>query len=150
LNAGAKGINVGMGNSIFGDVGVVRITGKYFIDKDLALLAGFGFQTSTGDYDADFFSIQVGIRKYLSTGEFAPFAGGRITYEKVKITTPPAVDEKTIDLLGEFGAEYFFSKQFSLEGSIGLGFGTQEDATTNQDVTYLGTRTVGVSANFYF
>jgi hypothetical protein len=49
-----------------------------------------------------------------------------------------------------FGAEYFIGKQFSLEGSVGLGFGQSRDRLTDADDTYFGTRTVGVRANFYF
>lgn len=149
MSEGASGVNVGLGNSVFGDTGIVRISGKYFIARDLALLGGFGFQTSSGDYDTDVFSFQIGARKYLSTGDFAPFVGGRLTFEKIEITVPGLQEDvDVIDIMGEFGAEYFFSKQFSVEGSIGLGFGTVDLGVT--DYTYLGTRTVGVSANFYF
>ncbi len=151
MTSGGMGISVGMGNSVFGDTGLVRISGKYFIDKDLALLAGFGFQTTTGDVDVDVFSFQVGVRKYLGTGDFATFVGGRISYDTFEDTDPLfPEDQKAIDIMGEFGAEYFFSKQFSVEGSIGLGFGTVDDNISNTDYTYFGTRTVGVSANFYF
>jgi hypothetical protein len=150
MNAGAMGINVGTGNSVFGETGLVRITGKYFFDQDMAFLAGFGFQTTSGDADVNVFSFQVGLRKYLGTGDFAPFVGARISYETFEDTSAPAVDEEALDLMGEFGAEYFFSKQFSMEGSIGIGFGTVEDNIANTDYTYFGTRTVGVSANFYF
>ncbi|OGW55437.1 MAG: hypothetical protein A2Z46_09175 [Nitrospirae bacterium RBG_19FT_COMBO_55_12] len=152
LNSGSMAINVGMGNSIYGDIGVTRITGKYFMDRDMALLAGFGFQSSSGDYDAKFFSFQGGVRKYFKTDELATFAEGKITYEREKIDAPGfiAVDVDVIDFSAAFGAEYFFGKQFSLEGSVGIGFGTQDDNSTNQDITYFGTRTVGVSANFYF
>jgi len=152
LNSGSMAINVGMGNSVYGDIGVTRITGKYFMDRDIALLAGFGFQTSSGDYDSKFFSFQGGVRKYLKTDDLSTFAEGRITYEKEKINAPGflPVDVDVIDFSVAFGAEYFFGKQFSLEGSVGVGFGTQDDNSTNEDITYFGTRTVGVSANFYF
>lgn len=151
-DSGSMGISVGMGNSVFGDTGLVRIAGKYFIDKDLALLAGFGFQTTSGDVDADIFSFQVGARKYFGTGELAPFVGGRISYETFEDTTDPAnpEDQDAIDILAEFGAEYFLGKQFSFEGSVGLGFGTVDDNAAGTDYTYMGTRTVGVAANFYF
>lgn len=151
LNSGSMAVNVGMGNSIYGDVGVTRITGKYFMDRDMALLAGFGFQTSTGDYDAKFFSFQGGVRKYLKADDFSTFVEGRLTYEKEKFNAPGfvSIDVDVIDISVAFGAEYFLGKQFSLEGSVGIGFGTVED-NLERDYTYLGTRTVGVSANFYF
>lgn len=150
LESGGKGISVGMGDSALPLVAgpVIRITGKYFFDRDLAVLAGFGFQTTTGDTDADYFSFLLGLRKYMGTGEFAPFLGARISYETFEETG--VTDEEAIDILAEFGGEYFFSKQFSMEGSIGIGFGTVEDNLAGTDYTYIGTRTVGVAANFYF
>ena len=55
-----------------------------------------------------------------------------------------------IDLTVGFGAEYFLHKQFSVEGSIGIGFGVEDDNDTHDDDIYLGTRSIGVRANFYF
>ena len=51
---------------------------------------------------------------------------------------------------GLFGAEYFFSKNFSVEGTIGIGLGQASNDLNNSDTTYLGTRTIGVHANFCF
>ncbi len=151
FSEGSKALSVGFGDSTFGETGVVMITGKYFIDRDMAVLAGFGLQTSSGDYDTDFFGFNIGARKYLRTDDLATFFQGKLSYEKVKVNAPgfTAVNEKIIDISGGFGAEYFFSRQFSVEGSVGIGLGMVDEAN-NTDYTYLGTRTVGVSANFYF
>jgi len=51
------------------------ITGKYFILKDVALLAAFGFGVKGGDASGTDFGIGAGIRKYLKTEDFAPFLG---------------------------------------------------------------------------
>ena len=151
LKTGAFGFNVGYGNSVFGDTGVITILGKYFLASDLALTAGLGLQGSTGDVDANFFSISAGVRKYLKIDDFAPFLEGRFTYATEKFTGAAGnVHQDAFDVSAVFGAEYFIHKQFSIEGSIGFGIGTVDDKNTNQDYTYFGTRTVGVSANFYF
>jgi hypothetical protein len=117
--------------------------------NDLAVLAGFGVQGSTGDLDSNFFSISAGVRKYLSSDDFAPFVGGKFSYENEKIDAL-GIHKTAVDLLGVFGAEYFLHKQFSIEGSVGLGFGSVDDKNTGKSYTSFGTRTVGVSANFYF
>ncbi len=151
FSKGNTAFSVGFGDSILGQTGVAMITGKYFIDRDMAVLAGFGLQTSSGDYDSNFFGFNIGARKYLKTDDLATFLQGMLSYEKVKVTAPgfTAVNEKVIDISGGFGAEYFFSRQFSVEGSVGIGIGMVDEAN-NTDYSYIGTRTAGVSANFYF
>ncbi len=149
LKAGTFGFNVGFGDSALGEPGVVMISGKYFVQNDLALIAGFGAQASSGDVDNNFFGFSVGVRKYLKVSDFAPFFGGKLSYEKRKDDLN-GIDRTVIDVAGVFGAEYFLHKQFSIEGSIGLGLGSVDNKAPNSDYTYFGTRTVGVSANFYF
>jgi hypothetical protein len=149
LNAGTFGFNVGYGDSIFGDTGVITISGKYFIANDLAVLAGIGVQGSSGDLDANYFGITAGVRKYLKMNDFAPFVEGKFSYATEEFDAA-GVDRDAFDVSARFGAEYFLHKQFSVEGSIGFGFGTVDNNITNQDYTYFGTRSVGVSANFYF
>ncbi|HTP04897.1 MAG TPA: hypothetical protein VMM54_07060, partial [Nitrospirota bacterium] len=60
------------------------------------------------------------------------------------------IDRDTFDVSALFGAEYFLNRQFSIEGSVGLGFGSVNDNISHNDYTYFGSRTVGISANFYF
>ena len=166
LAQGSKAISVGVGDSLFSHTlsaqtqgyinNVVDISGRYFLAKDVALYGGFGLQLNSGDYDGTYFSFNVGVRKYLSTNDFAPFVGGQLSYATVdqKFNGAKQVDQSIIDIAGLFGAEYFFSKNFSVEGSIGLGLGQYNNdmpaAAGGGDSTYLGTRTVGVMANFYF
>lgn len=150
LNAGTFGINVGFqDSSSIGGTGVIMVSGKYLVLDDLAITAGVGLQASSGDLDADFFSLSGGVRKYFRTDEFAPFLEGKFTYVSEDIDAL-GVDKTIADFSANFGAEYFLHKQFSIEGSVGLGFGTLHDKILDKDYTYFGTHTVGLSANFYF
>ena len=163
LEQGNINISVGMGDSVFShnttpevvDVvnNVVDLSARYLITKDLAIVGGFGLEVGSGDWDSTYFSFTGGVRKYLKTADFAPFVGGQLTY--ATLTTENAVgvkqdDLSAMDLSAMFGAEYFVGAQFSLEGSVGIGFGQVNDDLANTDKTYFGTRTVGVKANFYF
>lgn len=161
LQQGKISIGVGMGDSYFSrnttpeltDVvsNVADLSARYLVTKDLAIVGGFGLEIGSGDYDSTYFSFTGGVRKYLKTTDFAPFVGGQLTYASLK--TKDAVgttvfDLSAIDLSAMFGAEYFLGPQFSLEGSVGVGFGQVSDG--NADKTYFGSRTTGVKANFYF
>jgi len=158
LQSGNMGINVGMGDSLFSVKAVplsgagpyddvVNVTGKYFVMNDLAILATFGFRTDGSDADGTYISIGGGARKYLSTGVFNTFVDAKLVYASVDDDNNN-VDVSVIDISGVFGAEYFLARQFSLEGGVGIGFGMLSDGPL--DDLYFGTRTVGVSANFYF
>jgi len=148
LMADKMGISVGLGNSVFGDTNnsVIDITGKYMIAADMALLAGFGFETHGGDADGSYLGLTIGVRKYLNTDDFSLFIDGKLSYVNQDVYG----DTDTVDISAGFGAEYFLHKQFSVEGSVGIGFGVEDDNDTHDDDTYLGTRTIGVKANFYF
>jgi hypothetical protein len=165
--AGTFGINVGMGNSMFNDPavqgsltttsgayihGVINISGKYFASDDLALIAGFGFQKDGSDADATYYNLSAGIRKFLKRDDLSTFLEGRFVYESLEVddTFIGNLDMEVYDLSANIGAEYFFHKQFSLEGSVGIGAGTVKVNSADTKDTYFGTRTIGVSANFYF
>ena len=167
LSQGSKGISVGMGDSIWGhgvivqDAGInsftqnpiIDIGGRYFASNGLALNGSVGLQLNSGDAEGTYLSFSVGLRKYLSQNDFAPFVGGQLTYitaDTENAAGATVTDLSIFDLAGYFGAEYFFSKSFSVDGAIGIGLGQWEDDVANTDGTYLGTRTVGVHANFYF
>ena len=124
------------------------LTGRYFVAQDLAILALFGLGQHGGDSSGTDFGLGVGIRKYLSTEDFAPFFGGVINYRK----STREDDLKEASIMGIFGAEYFFEKRFSVEGNVGFGYTSTETtpgATTRRD-TNLGTQRFGLSLNFYF
>ena len=121
MKEGTIGFNVDTINSNDSFV----ISGKYFVLKDIAVLAGFGFGAKGGDAKGTDLGIGVGARKYLKTGDFAPFAGGSIFYSNTKDG-----NQKDMNIMGEFGAEYFLHRQFSVEGSVGFGYTSSETETT--------------------
>ena len=151
LKEGTIGFNVDALNSNDSFV----ISGKYFVLKDVAVLAGFGFGVKGGDANGTDLGIGIGARKYLKIDDFAPFVGGSFFYSNTKDG-----DQKNMSIMAEFGAEYFLHKQFSVEGSVGFGYTSSETesttgtgagaVTTNFKDTTIGTQRVALSFNFYF
>ena len=165
LVSGSKALSIGFGDSVLNNVAnptdqnqnnpIVDIGGKLFVAKDLAITAGIGFQMNSGDLEGTYLAFNAGIRKYLKTDDFAPFVGGQFSYITYDAELPAAqggkyVDFSAFELSAMVGAEYFIGKQFSVEGSIGLAIGKAEDDQSNLDTTYIGTKNLGVKANFYF
>lgn len=151
--AGDIGINVPIGTATTSTDFVLN--GKYFVAKDMAVLAGVGMQMIDDGAATNNKSTSIGftggIRKYLKTDELAPFVGGLIQY----VSTKPAGTDTTLFGLGvEGGAEYFLHKQFSLEGSVFVGYTSNETkpagAATSTKATMFGTVKSNLSVNFYF
>jgi hypothetical protein len=157
LNAGSMALNVTVfdGTSAAVQSSVVAgsaddlyiVQGKYFLQKDLAILGGVGIGIKGGDASGTDFGIKAGARKYMKTSDFAPFFGGYFQYSSTNDS-----NYKIMQIMGEFGAEYFFSKQFSIEGAARAGYMSGEDSTgaTTIKATNVGTASAGVSFNFYF
>jgi hypothetical protein len=160
LKAGTLGLNVDVNNNFFGVNGETNnnfvLTGKYFIEPDLAALVGFGLGIKGADAKGTDVGLSAGIRKYLKVDDFAPFVDGIVFY-----STTQDGDAVDFSLMGEFGAEYFLHKQFSIEGKAGLGFTSQErtttttiaggfQRTTTERRNTFGTERLGISFNFYF
>jgi hypothetical protein len=157
LSAGSMALNVSVfdGTSAAVQSSVVAggaddlyiVQGKYFLQKDLAILGGAGIGIKGGDAKGTDFGIRAGARKYMKTTDFAPFFGGYFQYSSTNDS-----NYKIMQIMGEFGAEYFFSKQFSIEGAARAGYMSGEDSTgaTTVKATNIGTASAGVSFNFYF
>jgi len=164
LQPGSMGLSIGVGDSALNHVAeptgrdqqnpVVDISGRYFLDSDVALTAGLGFQVNTGSLDGTYWSFNMGVRKYLKIQDFAPFVGGQFSYISYNASLPAPVgtyaDYKAYEFDGIVGFEYFFANQVSIEGSVGLAFGHGKNDVSNASTTYLGTRVFGIQANFYF
>lgn len=157
LANGNFGLSVGFTDlSAFPDGLENTIIGKLFLSNDLAAVLGFGLTSASGDAgmaDGTDLSLLIGVRKYLKNDDFAPFAEGLLVYINNETDAAAAGSEReTIGVLANFGGEYFLHKQFSLEGSAGIGLMKIEDtiAGISADTTVLGTTSVGVRANFYF
>ncbi len=141
LKRGEVGMSVDVNNDFV-------LGGRYFILNDLAVIGQFGFGIKGEDGEGTDIGIGGGVRKYLKNDDLAPFVGGSIFYRSTQDG-----DVKNLAVLGEFGAEYFLHKQFSVEGSVGFGY--LRDETTNAvgaktTVTTVGTQRFGLSLNFYF
>ncbi len=146
--AGRFGINVPLASN----VNDFLINGKYFIARDMAVIAGVGLQMTDDGLNvagskSTNIGFQGGFRKYLKTDDLATFVGGKLRY-----TSTNSSNVTTFSVLGEVGAEYYLGKQFSLEGSVAAGYDSTSTTVGANTIksTALGTGTVNVSANFYF
>lgn len=159
LNTGTMGLNVGFTNATaIGGLGTpadFMINGRYFVGKDMALIAGIGLSINDSGAPANAKNTDIGfmagIRKYMKTDDLAPFVGARFQY----LSTRQGIFDVTDFSMGvEGGAEYFLAKQFSLEGSVGIGYASSEaqpaGGGTTTKATAFGTRSYNVGANFYF
>ncbi len=141
LKQGTAGISVDVNNDFV-------LEGRYFVMDDMAVLGQFGFGIKGDDGKGTDIGLGVGIRKYLRMEDLAPFVGGTIFYSSTQDG-----DVKDFALLGIFGAEYFLYKQFSVEGSVGFGYSSEDTknaAGTTTTITNFGTQRFGLALNFYF
>lgn len=123
------------------------INGKYFIEKDMAVLGGLGLRIAGGDAKGTDIGFLAGVRKYLKPEDFAPFVGARFEYSSINDS-----NNTNLALIAEAGAEYFVAKQFSIEARVGFGYQSVDNKTTipYTKSTYIGTSVGAISANFYF
>jgi len=144
LHVGAMGLNITTTrDDLF-------INGKYFIEKDTAVLGGFGLGIAGGNANGTDIGFLVGMRKYLKTSDFAPFIGGRFQY-----ATTQDSNFTTLVIAAEAGAEYFVGKQFSVEGRVDFGYRSTEFDNPSPFIpktknTNFGSGAAALSANFYF
>lgn len=154
---GNFGLNVDLTNSTspLGTPSVFMLEGKYSVKKDLAVLFGAGLQISDSGAAANSKFTNIGLmggaRKYLKTEDLAPFFGIKVLYLSTRQGNNDVTD---LALIAEGGAEYFLSKQFSLEGSVGFGYASRDSQPVaggaSIKATGFGTTTFSLSANFYF
>jgi hypothetical protein len=147
LKTGAKALSFGIIDS-----DTIEVSGRLFVDNDLAVLGGIGFALHDNDESTTDYSLSAGIRKYLAKSDLAPFVGGILSYSRDEFVvgagpTASTESEKTLELAGVFGVEYFFAKQVSAEAQIGLRI---SDTKNGADETTIGTFSSGVTVNFYF
>jgi hypothetical protein len=153
IQQGTFGISVGFANlSQYPDGIENTLIGRMFLAPGLAVNLGVGFTNTSADAcvpgyaDGTDMALVLGVRKYLKTDDFAPFAEGDLVY-----MTQDSTGLDTIGVMVNFGAEYFLHRQFSLEGSIGAALLKASTNTgPNADATQIGTSSLGVRANFYF
>ncbi|MDO8990582.1 MAG: hypothetical protein Q7U91_13230 [Sideroxyarcus sp.] len=149
-STGTFGFNVGIG-TIADTTQDFMVAGKYFFAKDMAILAGAGLQFVDNGQATNNTSTSIGLmggfRKYLVTEGLSPFVGGQLQYSS---TEPGGAKLTNFALIAEAGAEYFFSKQFSVEGSVFAGYLSSDNDATGNKATVFGTAKGNLSVNFYF
>jgi hypothetical protein len=80
--------------------------------------------------------------------------GGQLAYASTRQDNGGLQDVTTFAIFAEAGAEYFLSKNFSFEGSVQVGYSSNEfkpvagGNSTKQ--TSFGTSRGNLGANFYF
>ncbi len=146
MYAGSFGLNVEVaGTGLAAVPPTPLISGKYFVSRDMAILGGAGFMTGgPSGSSTTTLAIAAGVRKYLKTEDYAPFIGAEFKYS----TTSGTPSSNGMSLAAEAGAEYFLSKQFSVEGKAQFGYLSVDNGTTKS--SYFGTTTAGLAVNFYF
>jgi len=148
LRTGAKAINLTVnttGDSVLLSEALdTRLKGKYFTSNTMAILFGVGLNLYGSDGDGTDMSLMGGVRSYQGSGDFATFFGGSISYADLESLG----NVTEIAFLGEFGGEYFFHRQFSVEGSLRAGYASADFGPVT--VTNLGTFGGQISLNYYF
>jgi len=150
LQAGAKALSFGVSNSD------ILLSGRYFLQPDLAVLVGAGFSHASNNDTTSDYGLTAGVRKYIKTTDLAPFVGGVMSYRRNDIIVPngrggtDVESEKTFSIEGVGGLEYFVAKQVSVEAQVGIGLSSIHNVDgTGDDQTQFGTFSSGVTVNFY-
>ncbi len=134
------------------------LSGRYFVQDNLAATARFGFQHVSEDRGNDTnsgtnFRVGVGLRWYIARTDLAPMMGLDVDY--VSEFDPcgrinsfgrcKGHDNTGFDLDGYVGMEYFFTKRASIEGRVGLLVQDRSDTNT----TIFQTFTSDVAVTLY-
>lgn len=121
------------------------IIGKYGLSQDMALLAGIALDMQSGGGSSatnmQFFG---GLRMYLKapSPSFVPYFEGGILVSS--LSGGSGSSSTSTGLLANFGAEYFFYKRVSVDGSAGASFSSASSTTT------ISTQRMALGLNFYF
>lgn len=150
LQTGAKALSFGVANSD------VVLSGRFFVQPDIAILAGAGFAHSSNNDSTTDYGLFGGIRKYIKTSDLAPFVGGIVSYNREDFIVPSGgggtdvESQKTFEIDGVGGMEYFVAKQVSVEAQVGVGLSTIHNVDgSGDDQTKFGTFSSAVTVNFY-
>jgi len=149
LKKDAKALSFGIANSD------ILISGRMFLQNDMAILAGVGFDHSSNNDSTTDYGLTAGIRKYIQTTDLAPFVGGTVSFLRKDFIVfsgggTDVESQKTFSLSGVAGLEYFFTKQASVEAEVGVGLSDVHNVDgSGDDQTEIGTFSSAVTVNFY-
>jgi len=151
LKSGAKALSFGIK-----DNNGIEVSGRLFVNHDVAVLAGIGLDHKSNDETTTDYSLSGGFRKYIGMADLAPFLGVNASFTRREVivnAVPTGTDVKsegTFGLDANFGLEYFFARQVSAEAQVGLGLSSVHHVNgSDANVTELGTFSSGVTVNFY-
>ncbi len=107
---------------------------KYMITNNMAIRAALGFANSSGIGTG--YGVAGGFEYHFGgRGGVSPYVGGELSYSGGSPSAGSA--QSQFGLNGVFGAEYFFSSNFSWAGELQLGFLSSASAGTT--TTTIGT-----------
>jgi hypothetical protein len=108
----------GVGLGFVGDIGA-----KYIVTDNIALRAALGLRNiSSGGDSTTLFDLGAGFEYHFGgKGGVSPYAGAEISYSGASFSVGGDTPIE-FGLGGVFGAEYFFSSNFSWAGEARLGF----------------------------
>ena len=107
-----------------GDIGV-----KYMVTDAIGIRGALGFANSSAGTG---FDIAAGFEYHLAgKGGVSPYAGAQLSYSGSSVSGGGGAPSD-FGLSAVFGAEYFFSSNFSWGGEAQLGFRSTSNGTTSQ------------------
>jgi hypothetical protein len=118
IQGGVVFTNLPGGTSPNGSLGA-----KYFINDNIAVRAGFGIvNVSAGGASSTGYCFGGGFEYHLGVkGAVSPYVGAAISYSGESLSGG-AAGLSDLGIKAVFGAEYFFSNNFSWAGELGLGY----------------------------
>ena len=142
------------------------VSARYLVKPKLAMLFSVGYSTGevssvassapTSTQNTDFVEFGLGLRRYLRTDEFRPLVEVEARYTKIN-TSLCSNRLDGFSVLGAAGIEYFLTRRFSIEGTVGATYGRREFGCTapggpDSSVEFDGFNTVrsAVGVNFHF
>ncbi len=125
LNAGSWGISPGI---MYSPLGTTRpIEAVYALNSDVRLDGDLSFSSYSNTASYTTVGLTVGADYYVWHIEsVASFVGGNLGFG----TTSGTGGSSSFLINGEFGADYFLSPHFSINGSLGVGLAAGGSATT--------------------
>lgn len=141
-----------------GDDDLRFIKGSYLTKDDLAIRLGFGFFDSD---ENELIAFSAGIRNYFEgKNSVKPFIGAEVRYASGEETSTDelgfesSADIDLIQVEGNFGFEFFFRENISLEASAGLRLtSTDSDGEDEEVISTFSSGSgygVGAAVNIYF
>jgi hypothetical protein len=141
-----------------GDDGLRFIKGSYFTKEDLAIRLGIGFVDSD---DVELIAFSIGIRSYFEgKNAVKPFVGADVKYASGSETISDEFGDsfnEDVDIFqveGNFGFEFFFRENISLEASVGLRLtSTDSDGDDEEIISTFSSGSgygVGAALNIFF